>query len=90
MKAFLREFSHEMTFLNKANCEFDNITEHSFLVSNRDFDFCANDSMIIKFNYDERRSILPINFADKNQDKNSISPFNYNERKESKILKSPL
>jgi hypothetical protein len=66
-----------MTFreMNKNNKEFDSLTEHSFLVSNRDFDFFANDSMKIAFGLEERRSIIPIQF---------------NEKKESNILKSPF
>lgn len=66
-----------MTFrdMNKANKEYDSLTEHSFLVSNRDFEFFANDSMKIAFGNDERKSIMPIEFS---------------EKKETNILKSPF
>lgn len=66
-----------MTFrdMNKANKEFDSLTEHSFLVSNRDFEFFANDSIKIAFGNDERKSIMPIEFS---------------EKKETNILKSPF
>lgn len=65
-----------MTFrdINKINQDHDNITEHSFLVSNRDFDYLANDSMTIALAYDEKKSTFPINI----------------ERKESNILNSPF
>lgn len=72
----------EMTYSNKQNKEYDSITEHSFLVSNRDFEFFANDSMKIAFNYDERKSILPINFSEKNDERKSIKDVN--------IFKSPF
>lgn len=77
LQVFVKEFSQDMTFreMNKANKEFDSLTEHSFLVSNRDFEFFANDSMKIAFGLEERRSIIPIQF---------------NEKKESNILKSPF
>jgi len=78
-QVFVKEFNQEMTIrdINKiSRTDLDNITEHSFMVSNRDFDFFANDSMKIAFAYDERKSILPINFT--------------TEKKESSILKSPF
>jgi hypothetical protein len=79
-QAIVKEFNHEMTFRGfdkVSKGEMDSLTEHSFLVSNRDFDINANDSMnIAAFAYDERKSIMQINFV--------------NEKKESNILKSPF
>ena len=72
-----------MTSSNKLNKDFDNMTEHSLLVSNRDFDFFANDSMKIAFNYEERKCI---NF-ERSEERKSL---NYGDKKLSNLFNSPF